>query len=214
MMQKVAQVQDPELNKSKAVADAQAGKLLHLDEDVLEEQAKVLANAISKEMGDAVLSGVDPRVLVTGAAGSGKTTLAGHLAKALGVKSLNFDEYIPGGWTSDSQEYAKRFNKGLYEMWDDVPKKKGWVIEHVEACDPTMAGLYNSDFVVLVDPGEERLRAAAEARSAVMGSGADGNKDRLARALQTDKKAKSQFNAMKGKVIAKVPGFLLKVVES
>ena len=213
MMQKVAEVQDPELNKAKAVADSKAGELLHLDEDVLRAQAKMLSDAIFKEMGDAVLAGVDPRVLVTGGAGSGKTTLAGHLAKALGVKNLNFDEYIPGGWTSDSEEYAKRFNKGLYEMWDDVPKKKGWVIEHVEACDPDLVGLYRSDFAVLVDPGEERLRAAAEARSAVMSKGTDGNKDRLARALQSDKKAKAQFNAMKGKIIAKVPGLLLKVVE-
>jgi len=212
-MQKVAEVQDPELNKAKAVADSKAGELLHLDEDVLRAQAKMLSDAIFKEMGDAVLAGVDPRVLVTGGAGSGKTTLAGHLAKALGVKNLNFDEYIPGGWTSDSEEYAKRFNKGLYEMWDDVPKKKGWVIEHVEACDQDLVGLYRSDFAVLVDPGEERLRAAAEARSAVMSKGTDGNKDRLARALQSDKKAKTQFNAMKGKIIAKIPGFLLKVVE-
>ena len=213
MMLKEAQVQDPELNKSKLMADAQAGELLHLDEDVLKGQAKMLSDAIHKEMGDAVLSGVDPRVLITGGAGSGKSTMAGHLSRALGVKNLNFDEYIPGGWTSDSQEYAKRFNKGLYEMWDDVPKKKGWVIEHVEACDPDLVGLYPSDFAVLVDPGEERLRAVAEARSSVMGNGTEGNKDRLARALQSDKKAKAQFNAMKGKVIAKVPGYLLKVVE-
>jgi energy-coupling factor transporter ATP-binding protein EcfA2 len=206
-MEKMAKVQDPELNKSKAEADARASILMHLDDDALASQAGKIADAIQMEFDDG------PRVLVTGGAGSGKTALAGHLSSALGVKSLNFDEYIPGGWTSDAKEYERRFSKGLYEMWDDVPPKKGWVIEHVEACSPNLVGLYRPDFVVLVDPGVERLRQAAEARSEVSGKGAEGSKDRLARALQSDERAKTQYKSLGGEVVFRIPGFELKKIK-
>lgn len=203
MMQKVAQVQDPELNKAKASVDAKAGELMHLDWDAVRESAEKLADSID---------GDSPRVLVTGGAGSGKSTLAECLEQALKVRKLNFDEYVPGGWTSDSEEYARRFNKGLYELWEHVPQKKGWVIEHVEACHPDLVGLYPPDYAILVDPGEERLRSSAEARTAVMGADSK-DQGRLARALQSDKKAKAQFNALKGEVVLKMPGFILKKVE-
>ena len=209
-MEKISKPQDPGANAIKAEMNTQASQLLHLDEDALKGKAQKIADAIWADLGDAVLAGVDPRVLVTGGAGSGKTTLAGQLSQILGVKNLDFDEYIPGGWTSDSEEYARRFNKGLYELWEDVPKKKGWVIEHVESCASSLIGLYNPDYAVLVDPGEERLAAAAEARQAIMGKGTD--KDRLARALQSDKKAKEQFKAMSGEIVFKTPGFVLKKV--
>lgn len=203
MTEKVAAVQDPELNQAKALVDAKAGELLHLDEDAVRESAESVADYID---------GDSPRVLVTGGAGSGKTTFAESLGRILGVKSRVFDEYIPGGWTSDSEEYARRFNKGLYELWEHIQPKKGWVIEHVEACHPDLVGLYPPDYAILVDPGEERLRKSVAARSEVMGDdGKDGS--RLARALQSDKKAKSQFNALKGEVVLKMPGFILKRVE-
>lgn len=204
MTEKVAAVQDPELNQAKASVDARAAALMHLDWDAVREVAEDLAEHIGED---------EPRILVTGGAGSGKTTLAECLEQVLKVRNLNFDNYIPGGWTSDSEEYARRFNKGLYELWEHVPQKKGWVIEHVEACHPDLAGLYPPDYAILVDPGEERLRSSVAARAEVMGDdGKDGA--RLARALQSDKKAKSQFNAMKGEVIFKAPGFVLKKVES
>lgn len=200
-MQKLSEVQDPAANKTKADMNTQAAQLLNLDEDALGAEVKKLVAVIMKVAGS-------PRVLVTGGAGSGKTTVAGSLASLLGVKNLDFDEYIPGGWTSDKNEYARRFNKGLYELWEDVPQKKGWVIEHVEACNPDLVGLYNPDWVVLVDPGEERIRRAAEARTAVTGSG----EGRLARALQSVKKAKEQFKAIPGEVELRTPGFVLKKV--
>ena len=209
-MEKISKPQDPGANAIKAEMNTQASQLLHLDEDALKGKAQKIADAIQAALGDGVLAGVDPRVLVTGGAGSGKTTLAGQLSQILGVKNLDFDEYIPGGWTTDSEEYARRFNKGLYELWEDVPKKKGWVIEHVESCASSLVGLYNPDFAVLVDPGEERLAAAAEARQAIMGKGTD--KGRLARALQSDKKAKEQFKAIPGEIVFKTPGFILKKV--
>lgn len=206
MTEKLAAVQDPELNKAKAIADSKAGALLHLDEDVVQEQAEDLADAM-----DEVFEGA-PRVLITGGAGSGKSTLAEKLGSVLSLKHFIFDEYIPGGWTSDKDEYARRFQKGLYELWEHVPQRKGWVIEHVEACHPDFVGLYRPDFAILVDPGEERLRAAAEARTSVMGADSKDSA-RLDRALQSDKKAKSQFNALPGEVVFKMPGFVLKKVE-
>jgi hypothetical protein len=153
-----------------------------------------------------------PRVLVTGGAGSGKTVLSECLEQVLKVRRLSFDEYIPGGWTEDRDEYARRFHKGLYELWEHVPQKKGWIIEHVEACHPDLVGLYPPDYAILSDPGEERLRAAVAARAAVMGK--DGKDEgRLARALQSDKKAKAQFKALPGKVILEMGNFVLKKVE-
>jgi hypothetical protein len=203
MMEKMAKPQDLKANAAKAEMNTRAAELLKLDEDALHQQAVKIA--------DAILAAFDgaPRVVVTGGAGSGKTTLAVALEKELGVKNFDFDEYIPGGWTADVEEYARRFHKGLYELWEDVPPKKGWIIEHVEACRPELLGLYNPDFAVLVDPGEERLRQAAEARTAVAGNG----EGRLPRALQSDNKAKAQFKALKGKVLLTVPGFVLKKVE-
>ena len=206
MMQKEAEPQNLEANAAKIKMNTQVAQLLHLDEDTLKAKSKELADAIKRA------SEGSPRILVTGGAGSGKTTIARILSTLFVVKNLDLDEYIPGGWTSDSREYARRFSKGLYELWEDVPRKKGWVIEHVEACNSLLTGLYRPDFAVLVDPGEERLREASEARSAVMG--ANDSKDRLARALQSDKIAKTQFNSLPGEVILKIPGFLLKKIDN
>lgn len=201
MMQKEAKPQDVELNRVKAETDAKVGELLKMDKEGIDAKAAEIADVIKKE------HGVNSRVVVTGGAGSGKTTLTAALAKALGSKGLSFDEYIPGGWIDDKEEYARRFSKGLYEMWEDVPPKKGWVIEHVESCNENLVGLYRPDFAVLVDPGDEHLGRVVEARSSLQGS------ITLSRALQSAEKAKTQFNALPGSVLLKVPGFVLKSVE-
>lgn len=203
-MEKNAKEQDVELNKVKDEADRLSAPLLGFDEDALHVKVDVLVDYIQQRFDG---EGRDVRVLVTGAAGSGKSTLSKALARTMGVKYLDFDKYIPGGFTSDKKEYEKRFSKGLYEMWEDVPPKRGWVIEHVEACSPTLIGLYPPDFVVLMDPGEEHLSKVFTTRSAFQGGLT------LARSLQTNKTAKAQYTAVAGEELTAHDGIHLKEVE-
>jgi adenosyl cobinamide kinase/adenosyl cobinamide phosphate guanylyltransferase len=199
MMEKEAREQDPELNKAKAERDAQAGLRLHLNIDDIRQKALEMAVHILAEFKGW------PTVVVTGGAGSGKTTFSKEMAIFLGVKHLDFDTYIPGGYTPDKNEYERRFNKGLYEMWEDVPPKQGWVIEHVESCNEDLVGLYRPEYAILLDPGEEWLSKAVEAR---------GNRNGLSRALQSSSTARSQFRELSGEVVAKLHGLTLKKLES
>lgn len=201
MMQKYAKTQDDELNKVKEQTDAQVGILLKLDQESLKGKAELLAGII-----DSTFEG-QPRIVVTGGAGAGKSTFAAALASTLDVKGFSFDQYIPGGFTEKKDEYERRFNKGMYELWEDIPQKKGWVVEHVEACKPEFLGLYAADFAILLDPGEEHLRKVVEARSSLKGGVT------LARALTSAAKAISQFDELKGELLYKGPGLFLKQLE-
>ena len=197
-MLKTAEPQDPNANAEKAKLDSKAAGLLGFDPDEVRKAAIVLAMTLPE----------GACVVVTGGAGSGKTTIARELAKTLGAKNFDFDEYIPGGYTADKTEYARRFSKGLYELWEDVPEKKAWVIEHVEACSPDLVGLYRPDYALLVDPGVERIAKAAVARSM---AGDSKPEERVARGLQSAEKAKKQFNALPGEMVETgLKGFLLK----
>ena len=214
MLDKNAAIQDPEANAKKADTDRKAAELIGMDEDVVRSNAKAIANLLRIRGGSGPGSGPHEhtlnllRIVVCGAAGSGKTSIAIHLAKELEVKHIDLDDYIPGGHTSDKKEYDRRFNRGLYEAWDDVPHKTGWIIEHVEACSKELVGLYSPDYAILVDPGLERIRRAAVARAAV----SDGDrKDRLARALETEATARRQFSALHGTVLSQeLKGFFMK----
>ena len=96
MMQKEAEPQNLEANAAKIEMNTQVAQLLHLDEDTLKAKSKELADAIKRA------SEGSPRILVAGGAGSGKTTIARILSTLFVVKNLDLDEYIPGGWTSDT----------------------------------------------------------------------------------------------------------------
>lgn len=202
MMQKYAKTQDDELNKVKEQTDAQVGVLLKLDKESLQEKAELIAGII-----DSTFEG-PPRIVVTGGAGAGKSTLAAALAAKLDVKGFSFDQYIPGGFTEKKDEYERRFSKGMYELWEDIPTRRGWIVEHVEACKPEFLGLYAADFAILLDPGEEHLRKVVEARSSLQGGVT------LARALTSAAKAASQFNELEGEIVYKGPGLFLKQLES
>ena len=210
MIYKLSKVQDPEANKAKSALDVMAAKIMSLDIDAVREAAGDIYDALVDRLGNGPHEGTlnMQRIIVAGGAGSGKTTIAAALSKSIGVKSFDFDEYIPGGWTEDKKEYDRRFNKALYELWEDVPQKKGFIVEHVEACNPDLVGLYRPDIAILVDPGLERLRQVAEARTEA--SSAADPKNRLTRALQSDGRAKTQFKALPGEVIYKANGFTVK----
>lgn len=201
MMQKYAKTQDDELNKVKENTDAQVAILLKLDKESLHEKVELVADVI-----DSTFEG-QPRIVITGGAGSGKSTFAADLSTTLGIKGFSFDQYIPGGFTEKKDEYERRFNKGMYELWEDLPQKKGWVIEHVESCKPEFLGLYAADFAILLDPGEEHLRKVVEARTTLQGGVT------LARALTSAAKAVSQFEELKGEIVFKAPGVFLKQIE-
>jgi hypothetical protein len=210
MLDKNAAIQDPQANAQKANTDRKAAELIGMDEDVVRSNAKAIAYLLRERCGNGqhehTLNML--RIVIAGAAGSGKTSIAIHLAKELEVKHIDLDDYIPGGHTSDKKEYDRRFNRGLYEAWDDVPHKSGWIIEHVEACNKDLVGLYSPNYALLVDPGLERIRRAAVARAAV----SDGDrKDRLARALETEATSRKQFSALHGTVLGReLKGFVLK----
>ncbi len=215
MINKTAKVQDVEANKVKSYINTQAANLIGVDMDEVRKDAKAIADSLQKELGTKQL-----KIVITGGAGSGKTTVAGALATELGLKVFDFDEYIPGGWTEDKKEYERRFNKGLYELWEDCGSlKKGYIIEHVEACHPDLVGLYRPDVAILVHPEIERLRKAAEARSAITGK----SEGRLERSLQSDKKATRQFNDLGGtpvydsrmnKLQGHEPAFFISILDS
>lgn len=202
-MNKNAAVQDPEANAKKDETDRKAGELLHVDFDKMKNDAAELAAHI-RGRADGTY-----KVVVSGGAGSGKTSISFRLAEALGVKHLDMDKYVPGGFTEDEDEYARRLNKALYEMWEDIPTKGGWVIDHVEACSKEVVGLLNPTFALLCDPGVERIRSVAEARKQAGGDAAD----RLARGLQSASKSSKQFAALEGTSLPSgVPGYHLKLL--
>jgi hypothetical protein len=203
-MLKNAAVQDPEMNRRKEETDHRAGELLHVDLDKMKADAEELAAHIRGRAGGVY------KVVVSGGAGSGKTSISFRLAEALGAKHLDMDKYVPGGFTEHEVEYARRLNKALYEMWEDIPTKGGWVIDHVEACSKEVVGLLNPTFAILCDPGVERIRSVAEARTQ---AGSD-HEERLSRGLQSAIKSTKQYAALKGTHLPSgVPDYHLKLLD-
>ena len=207
-MNKNAEVQDQAANAAKAQTDTKAAGLLGLDEDAVKKVAKAVAKDILALHKD----DIPIRIVMSGGAGSGKTTFARLLSEELGVKNIDLDEYVPGGFTTDKDEYARRFNKSLYEVWDSVPPKKGWIIEHVEACNKDLVGLYSPNFAILVDPGLERVTAAAKGRADVADEKDPSH--RIERGIQSSMKAKKQFEALRAPSAGTIhfTGFTLKSI--
>lgn len=186
-------------NALKAETDAKAAELLNIDQ----KELKKGAGTVSTILGHLNLPRL--KIVITGAAGSGKTTMAGILSEKLGIPVFDLDEYIEGGWTDDRAEYTKRFVKALYKVWQKLPAKGSWIIEHVEACNPDIIRILHPNITLLIHPPESRIVATAKARTTV----STDKTDRLKRALQSKKIAEKQFKEAGGMLLRKESGWTL-----
>lgn len=193
---------DPRANARKAEIDTRAADLLNWDQSRLVKVARKIADFVK---GDATKT-----FCITGGAGSGKTSLAGELAEVLNVPNFDFDEYIPGGYTKDSKEYRGRLVKGMANLWEDMPHRPGWIIEHVEACNEDMLAAFKPDFCIFVDPEVERLLRTAQARGHVAGDDDQQVYKREQRALESSEYARMQFSKVSGPVVLSGKGWSMK----
>lgn len=187
-------------NALKEKTDERAGEVLNFSEEKVRRRAKTVGGLLRRE-------GEPPRVVVTGGAGSGKTSFSNSLSDVLDVPVFDLDKYIRGGWTKDVEEYESRINSAVYDLWADLPKSDtGYIIEHVEACNPTLVRMLNPNFAVLLDPGEDQLKRTAQVRNSV----GMYNRTREQRALDSMKSARKHFEAAPGNIVMKDGGILIK----
>lgn len=187
-------------NALKAKTDEKVGEVLNLSEEKVKRRAKTVGQLLRRE-------GEPARVVVTGGAGAGKSTFAGSLSDILEVPVFDFDKYIKGGFTPDASEYKDRLNSAVYDLWSDLPKSDtGYIIEHVESCNPTLIRMLNPNFAVLLDPGEEHLKRTAQVRNQV----GMFNRTREKRALDSMKTARKHFDDAPGTIVMKDGGILVK----
>jgi len=187
-------------NALKAKTDERAGEVLNFNEAKVKQRAKTVGHLLRRE-------GEPARVVVTGGAGAGKSSFAGSLSDVLDVPVFDFDKYIQGGFTPDVEEYESRLNSAVYDLWSDLPKSDtGYIIEHVEACNPTLIRMLNPNFAVLLDPGEDHLKRTAKVRNEV----GTYNRSREKRALDSMKTSRKHFEAAPGNIVMKDGGILVK----
>ena len=67
------------------------------------------------------------KIYVIGSPGSGKTTLAKKLAKKYHTKSYELDCIV----YDDEDNHRKRTDKEIKDLFDEILKKKSWIIEDV-----------------------------------------------------------------------------------
>jgi hypothetical protein len=211
-MIKNAAVQDPEANSKKQLTDFEAGKILGVDSDAIRSTAREIVQALNAWCGRGPHEGTpsDATYVIAGGAGSGKTSIAAVLAAEMGLKHLDLDTFIPGGYTRDRDEYARRFNKGLYEMWEEIPKKS-WVIDHVHACSPELVLLYHPKFAIFVNATVEHLFRVAEARSRASHDETGEVTGRKVRAVESKERAHAEFRRLQGELVKPlIDGLLIK----
>lgn len=168
---------EEELNAKKRVMDEFAGVLAGVNGDV-DKWVDEVAHLVP-------LKGTN--IVVTGAAGSGKSLFAKKLAKKLEVPCFDLDEYIPAG---DKSDYTRRFYAGIYKMYNQMNYKRGWVLEHVHACSSDIMSIFRPLHAILLTPGEKTISDVAKAREAL------GKVKYLARAMETLKSSAEEFNSL------------------
>jgi adenosyl cobinamide kinase/adenosyl cobinamide phosphate guanylyltransferase len=186
---------ESEANAKKSMTDRLAGELMGVDHKHVRKFAEQLGE---KALENLPLVERPMRIVVTGGAGSGKSSLSINLAEAFELKHLDVDQYVKGGYTPDAKEWKKRLEEAYAAVWQDLPTRRGWVVEHVEACDKPWVSLLHPNLAILVAPEEKQLLRTAEARNTV------GKEDpnRARRALETAETSKKQFLDLRGVVLA------------
>lgn len=190
---------DLEANARKRTYDALAADLLSLNKSKLEQEAAGIAFDL--------LGPDQVRLCITGGAGSGKTSVAAIIGERLNLPVFDFDEYVPGGFHEDADAFRKRLLDGMTNLWNDLPVKGGWIIEHVEACNENMLKAFHPTHCLLVHPKAHQLRTVAEARAAVAGG---DPKSRVRRAMESSEYAIMQFEEVPGEIVKRGPGWTLK----
>lgn len=190
-------------NAVKAKTDELASMLLDIDTNKVKKSAKNLAKVIK------ALQPKEQRIVITGAAGAGKSTTAKFIGEELKIPVFDLDQFIDGGWTKNREEYEHRLLGGMRKLLEKLPEG-GWIVEHVEACHPSLVHAFEPNVAVFFKAPQDRLINVAQARSEASGSGDPGS--RAMRAVTSGQTARSQFSEFPGKLLYVSAGELIKIV--
>ena len=196
-------VVDRAANARKDRTDSLAADLLNIDPTPRLKNAKRIAQLV----------GTGARMVITGGAGSGKSSIACDLAELLDVPMFDFDEYVPGGFDKDSKVYRKRLLDAMDNLWGDLPSKGGWIIEHVEACNEYIVKAFRPQYALLVDPPAAKMLRTAAARSQVNNESEKTQLARVKRAMESAEYARMQYADVPGEKVEKGKGWELKKVK-
>lgn len=200
---------DHKANERKRDLDTLAAELLNIDQEKLVTEAgKIAFDLLGKDV-----NGPPIRLCITGGAGSGKSTIASVIAERLSLPCFDFDEYIPGGYHKDQKTYHKRLLDGMDNLCNDLPTKRGWVIEHVEACNDDMVKAFRPTHCLILEPKTSRIMRTANARGEVAEDTPSKTYEREQRALESAEYARMQFEEVNGDVVKAGEGWRLKKVK-
>lgn len=189
-------VSDEKANERKHQVDQAVDEFLDLNPKKVEAVARAIATHVRAG-----------RIVVSGGTGAGKTTVAKALSGLLHIPFFELDDYIPGGGHDNRAVFLARLEQGMNNLWEDLPGKKPWVIEHIECCSPLFREFFEPEFAILITPGEEHLKAVASARDKV---GSDSKGKRTSRSLETNRRAIKQFREAPGTVLAESKAWQIK----
>lgn len=145
------------------------------------------------------------RLVLTGAAGAGKTSLSKRLSKLFDIPVIDLDDLVEGGFTKDRNEYERRLSDAWDKLISDLPDK--YIVEHVEACNPGLVDRIKPNYAIYVDPGEDNLRQVAIVRSKV---GKSSPEQRISRSVSSGKTARDQFDNLTGELVIDRPNLKVK----
>lgn len=190
-------------NRRKERTDALASALLDLDKSETRRTADRVASFLNVRK-EKFLPAPPNRhgeyaISICGGAGSGKSTFSEELSEKMGYAVFDLDKLVEGGWTPNRAEYEGRLNKAWQLLWDKQPSLSGWIVEHVEACNPDFLNMFKPNIAIFMNPGVGRLREVAAARNLV----GEESSVRYRRALDSAIRAKHQFDEARGLVILK-----------